>query len=364
MTLMRLTQQWFAVAAVVALCLASGSGLRAAPSAEDYTAVNLAIAEGHILPRYRLLARATVALEQDSMAFCSKDTDPTTEPLRARYHDAMDAWMGVQHVRKGPVELFMRNFRLQFWPDRKNSVGKELSRLSNAEDLEARLNDDFARRSVAIQGFPAVERLFFSKSFFSGDDLVQRSRNCSILLAITANFSSISADLVKEWEASLSPPAHSLIGAEGTQIQLAGLHTTLQLISDMKLGFPLGNSLEKAKPRRSESWRSGRSLRNIVLNLEALQALYLGEEGDGLQALLPDSEDSRQLDEAVRDGFSRALALAAAIDVSLGQAVEEPATRQQVEELQDAVTKLRQIVADPLSAALGLQLGFNELDGD
>jgi len=352
------------VLAAFVLCLAPHSAPRAAVDAEAYTAVNLALAEGHILPRYRELSRATAALDRAASAFCGAGAEQPIEPLREHYHRTMDAWMGVQHIRSGPVELFMRNFRLQFWPDRKNSVGKELARLSKAEDLEARLGDDFARRSVAIQGFPALERLLYSESFFGGGDNGHRPKSCRILSAITANLSSIASDLVEEWQGALSPPADRLRGAEGTQAYLAGLHTMLQMIGDMKLGFPLGKSLKKAKPRRSESWRSARNLRNVRLNLAALQALYLGEGGDGLRVLLPDSNAGRALDQDMQAQLSNAMGRVAAVGMPLAEAVSDPAARAQVEALRSALSELRTAVAGPFAAAIGLQLGFNELDGD
>src|SRR3546814_1763045 len=69
-------------------------GRAAAPAwaaAPDYQAVNTALVEDYVIPRYAAFAQATAALEGALAAAC-EDGRPTPEEAGAAYHNAMDAW--------------------------------------------------------------------------------------------------------------------------------------------------------------------------------------------------------------------------------------------------------------------------------
>ena len=143
---------------------------------------------------------------------------------------------------------------------------------------------------------------------------------------------------------------------------LKSLHTALQGVIALKLEAPLGASLEEAKPRRAESWRSGLSLANIRANLETADALYAAP--GGFSAALKTLTEGDELDQAIRQGFGRAFAQLDAIGSPLDAAVEDPAARAQVEALLTEVKGLRQLVSEQLAPALDLLVGFNAMDGD
>jgi hypothetical protein len=58
------------------------------------------------------------------------------------------------------------------------------------------------------------------------------------------------------------------------------------------------------------------------------------------------------------------IATARGINVPLARAVADPAARRQVEKLLLQIRALKQLVSQRLSAATGLVVGFNALDGD
>jgi predicted lipoprotein len=136
----------------------------------------------------------------------------------------------------------------------------------------------------------------------------------------------------------------------------------LQSVIALKLEAPLGTSLDQAKPKRAENWRSALSLPGIRANLETARAVYESPSGfgDTLQVLA--EED--QLDQALRRGFSRAFAQLDAVKLPLPTAVEDPAARAQLEALLAEIKGLRLLVSQELAPALGLLVGFNAMDGD
>ena len=113
-----------------------------------------------------------------------------------------------------------------------------------------------------------------------------------------------------------------------------------------------------------EEWRSGRALRDVRVNLAAARALYLGDGGFGLSDFVRDVAQAPEIDGRLRRGLDEAIAAVDKIPVPLESAVKSPRTRPAVERLLKDVRALRHLVAEQLTTALDMPLGFNALDGD
>lgn len=362
-----------AFAALAILFLAApalASAQEARVPAEAYAKVNAALVEHHVMPRYQHLVAATVDLSEASEGLCSDRDTTDLDAVRTRYHETMDAWMGVQHLRFGPVELFMRSFRLYFWPESQDKVAEAVRKLL-AEDEAGRFAPDrFRNTSVAVQGLPALEYLLYG-----GEPIAPGSKRCGLLTAIAANMRDMAAGIVADWQGSKTNFA-AMVYAPGpdnryfathkdaTLAFFKSLHGGLQTLADIRLKPVLGDSIGTARPQLVESRLSERALRNVRGNLAALEALYLGEGGAGLGTLGRDYGNDAELDPLMRRAFRLTRETARAIEGPLAEAVSDPERRPEVEKLLTQVLALKQIVRTRLAAALELQVGFNALDGD
>jgi predicted lipoprotein len=347
-----------------------------ARAAEPWQAANQVLVDEHIVPRYQALAAATVRLDERSRTFCARPDSPGLAGLRAEFQRTMDAWMGIQHLRFGPVDLYLRYSRFQLWPDKHNTAERQLRKALAEQDVAQLAEDKFPYASVALQGLSAYERLLYG----DGDDIERFSGAegpaypCQLLAAIAHNLNRMAADVLREWTTA-KPSYREIVLAAGpgnsyfesseefSARLLNNLYTSLQVIVDQKLMLPLGASATEANPRRAESWRSRRSLRNIALNLEAAEALYLAAYA------VPLKTDARSapLDQDIRRAFAQALQEARAIEPPPGSADEgwqSPEQRPELERLLVATSELKRLLGGPLPSALGLSLGFNSLDGD
>jgi len=333
--------------------------LLASPAAAaDYAALNAAAVERHVLPGYAALAAATARLDAEARASCVD-----VPALQAAWRGAMRAWQGVQHIRFGPVELFQRHARFAFWPDPRNVAGRQLAELFAQRVPEAIAPHSFAVGSVAVQGLGAMERALFEPE--QAKALAGDAYRCDWLRASAANVATMAREVEAEWRgpprdfarrfSSATPGGTYADAREATLDLFKSLHSAVELVADHKLARPLGDKPEAARPRLAESWRSTASLDNAVANLEAARGLY-----DALAAGVAD----KALDAELRKSFADALAAAAAIGRPLEEAVVERRDRVKVERLQRAATQLKGLLADRLSKALDLPLGFNALDGD
>ncbi len=338
-------------------------------STADERHYNLQAVDDYILPGYAQLEARTRQLAQETARFCPQPDATGLQRLRELYHLAMDSWQFIQPVRIGPIEQELRGYRLQFWPDKRHSVSRHLTRLLEQADTEALNADDFARGSVAVQGFSALERLLFepgveAQRFGSSDD--GRFR-CRLMLAITRNLAGIVRQLSAQWrpgEASHRELiASAVLGnsayaddAEVSARLFNGLYTQLESMLDEKLRAPLGASLQQARGKRSESWRSARSLRNLAHNLDGVGRLT---ESAFLSRLA-----DPPLQRKILDQLARSHAVLEQIELPLWRAVADPTQRPRVEALLAALSELKLMVVGELAAALEIPIGFNSLDGD
>ena len=122
----------------------------------------------------------------------------------------------------------------------------------------------------------------------------------------------------------------------------------LEFIIDQRLARPLG-SFDKPHPERAESIASGRSLRNVLLSLQALRAM--------VETLTPDVPKTFA-------AFDRAIDLAEGLDDPTFAGVVTPEGRLRVEILQQSVAALRDTALGELGPELDVGIGFNAADGD
>lgn len=343
-------------------------------AASPWPAANRAIVDEHVIPRYRHLDEVAAELDQHTRKFCAAPDAAGLADVRAAFQRMMDAWMEVQHIRFGPVELYLRYNRFQLWPDKHNTAERQLGKALAGKDTAQLADGKFPYASVALQGLSAYERLLYDSDtdvagFRAGEG--GDSYPCLLLTAIAHNLARMSEDIYQEWTAGAPPYRDIVFGAEQgnsyfessdefSARMLNNLYTSLQFIVDQKLLSPLGATPAEANPRRAESWRSRRSLRNILLNLESAKSLYLTAYSAPLRA----DKRNAALDRDIRKAFTRAIKAARDIKQPLYDALQSEARRRPVEDLLAAASELKRLLGVPLPAALGLPLGFNSLDGD
>lgn len=338
----------------------------------DYARINAALVQHHVLPRYVQLSAATDRFANAVSDFCAGTGEAGHARIQARFHDVMDAWMRIRHVHFGPIELFMRGYRFYFWPQARGKVADAIRALVEAGDETAFLPSRISQANVAVQGLLAAETLLYDPRY-PGARGSAGAVDCRVLAAIAGNMRAMAADTLGEWQEGETPFIHvlaepgpqSLYFRDHREVTLAffeSLHDSLQLIAEVKLGPVMGDTIQTARPHLAESRLSGRSLRNVIDNLEALQALYHGEGGPGLGDLTKTVD--LELDRLLRKAFRLTLLTARSIGRPLEEAAADPSLRAKFEKLVLQVRALRQIVRGQLGPALALSVGFNALDGD
>jgi len=343
--------------------------LAQAPSEQRWQAFNQGVIDQHIVPNYRALAQSSVELDTSIKNYCADQTSDKLTRARQAFTQGQQAWQKIQHIQFGPVTLLMRNFSLQYWPDKKNLAGRQLNSLLK-EALQGEGHTEyngefFARASVAVKGFPALERMLFEQKILL--QLPTNSGYCPLMSAIGEHVAQNTQEIVSEWDAewdnyqNYSEEAVYISAQEAATDILKALVEPIEAISDGKIAAPLGAQLDKMRWRKSESWRSGQSVANIRSNLTALRHLYSGVDGASLKALLVESGE-QPLATRIDRQFTEVIQ--ALSNVSEPNKMQyQQAQFDALVNIQDQLKRLSDSLHQSMQP-LQISLGFNRRDGD
>ena len=317
--------------------LALAFALIASPVFADVNAV----LENHILPGHAALAISTQTLSESAAADCTPDA------VIPAFHAAYDDWISISHIQFGPLEDQGLTLAMAFWPDPKDRTARAIARLTSVSDPIVDDRVAFFDVSAAAQGFTALERVLFEAQ--SDEDYA-----CRLTQAMAAGLADKAAALNAGWadHADLLRNAGQndryQSETEAKRALFTALSTGLEFLHDQRLGRPLG-TFDRPRPKRAEARRSERSLRHVILSLDALEDLAVTLAGE-----VPQTEAA----------FAQARARAVALEDPTLAGVSNPAKRFKVEVLQQAVRAIQVAVIEDIGTPLGVQAGFNALDGD
>jgi uncharacterized protein len=273
------------------------------------------------------------------------------EMLRPAWNAAFDAWLGVAHVRIGPVEEDGRSLAIAFWPDPKGIGAKQQAAMIASEDPMGLDPVAFQDASIAVRGLTAMERLLYPEAPLTGD------YPCALMATTAADLAQMARDVEAGWQAEFATDlltagqpgnARFLSETEARQAMFTQLVTGIEFIKDMRIGRPLG-TFDAPRPDRAEAQASGRAQRNIVLSLQALR---------GYAAVLdPGAQNTLR-------AFDRAIATAMALPDPTLANVADPTGRLKLEILGQEVQALQETAITEIGGSLGVGVGFNAADGD
>lgn len=345
---------------LICLCLlflAPGMPAKAEPPPIDYAALYAHVLKVHLRPRYQAVEAQTKALTGAIDSLCQAPDAPRLEAARAAFHGVSDAWQAIEHMRTGPATSLNAHARLNFWPDERDRVGKHLRGLLSSGDAGRVAPADFAQGSVAVQGLPALERLLFGDKALDGLKAADAPVTpCKVARAIAANIAAIAQDLMKAWAAD---PLRGSDAKKATADLFTNLAGGLGAVADMKIGAPLGEKTGRTWPKKAEQWRSDRSLRNIAIDVQALEDLFAAMSdgaGPAFKGTSGDKQNRYQFQSLIKEVKNIGTSMQAALDDETG--------RLRLKVAAGSLRDMRDLVIGSMTGPLGLILGFNSFDGD
>lgn len=322
-----------------------------------------AIGEDVIAPAYAELDDKAEALEQAVENFCNAPTEDHGS-LEDAWREAMLAWQEIQHVAVGPIESENRRYRLQWYPDRSDTVRKEVDdALSESDPLTEQV---IAGRPVGIQGLPALEYLFFEVGGLHSAD--RGPRRCELARAVAANVSTIAGEVADPWLEN-GAYVEDFVNATGDDFTerddvliaiLEALGVQAEFIGDQKLK----PAIDGSNAESLESHYAAHSAENISANIGGLDALFEAEADDAYR--LRDYMERVHEADSITERLDTELTAAADHIDGFEGSLEDVVTGMvsgAADSLYDAVQEIADLAVETAAEA-GVQLGFNNQDGD
>jgi predicted lipoprotein len=125
----------------------------------------------------------------------------------------------------------------------------------------------------------------------------------------------------------------------------------------------LGPSRSAARPDLAENQLSGRSVRNLALNLRSAAAMYGDTDSRraSFATLVQAQPGGIALNARLRALFAAAMAAVEAIPAPLDRAVVDSQARAAVEDAYRQVEQLRNTFRDEVPNAIGITLGYTQV---
>ena len=114
----------------IAYALAGMSLLACSGSGDPYQQTSAALAEQVIYRAHQQWQASNQQLASSAKEFCQGEQD--LEQTRADFLQAQQAWAGLQPLLIGPLNEGNRAWQVQFWPDKKNLVARQVKQFLKA----------------------------------------------------------------------------------------------------------------------------------------------------------------------------------------------------------------------------------------
>jgi len=345
--------------------LASVSLLACSSSDDPYQQTSAALGEQVIYRAHQQWQASNQQLVGSAQEFCQGEQD--LAQTRNDFLRAQQAWAVLQPLLIGPLNEGNRAWQVQFWPDKKNLVARQVKQF-----LKANPEPDLAaveRASVVVQGLSAYEYVLFDAEIDLSDN-AQKQRYCPLLQNIALHQQRLANEVIGQWQGKdgmlaqlttfpnqrYAEPLEALTAILQAQvISLDGLKK--------KLGTPLGRSDKNiAQPYQAQSWRSQASLSNLSAEVESALALWQGVDTHSLRSLL--AIEHADLVKHIDAAYLQAQQELAAFKQPLTALLADEQQRQALFTLYDSFDRLHRLHEKEVAQALGVQLGFNAHDGD
>ncbi len=338
-----------------------------APTPEQTTALLTALTDKLIYPGYEQLAVESSALTTVLDTYCAAPETISRADVENQFHRLLDAWQSIQIIQFGPVHESKGTARFQFWPDKRGTGQRQLRAVLNNQDESVLEPGALAQKSVALGDLQALEYVLFNDPEALS---TPGSFACRYAQAIARRQTTQASELVSLWQdGGYRDQVVNAAGgtdaffdeAEAAGRFLNSLAATIDIVRLQKLDRPMGLTLADARPKRTENWRSRRSLRNIQLNMESVRLFLTVENGFGDLLTRIGKEATAQETEVL---VAEIISDIESFDQSLSDLVEDAEARSDLESLLSKLRSLESLVRERLAPELGLVPGFNATDGD
>ncbi len=324
--------------------------------------------DGFIRPGYRDFHLAAGVLDERMDELCNQPSPAALDVAKASFANAARAWAHIEIVRTGPAIEENRFERILFYPDRKSTGLKQVQALLAEPDEAATRVTALKDKSVAMQGFGALE---FVLAGTGSESLAtpEGSFRCRYGRAVAQNIGQIAAELVALWDLpdgvqqdwkEPGPDNPLFRNEQEAMTALLGILVHgAEMLRDQRIETFYKGEDKPVFPKQAIFWRSQNTWTMVEGNLHGLRDLI---RTSGMVDLLP--SDQHSIIDSTEFVLKSLLRVVGQMDVDIEAAAADPAGRRKLDFLlingRDLITRLN----DQYGGAIGLTSGFSFSDGD
>lgn len=334
--------------------------------AESITPVRAAI-DGFIRPNFERFADISQLMAEDVEPLCESPSEETLKDARSAFRSAATAWARVEFIRAGPLSAGNRAERILFWPDRRGTGLRQVQAALANKDESVLTVGDLSQKSVALQGFGALEYLLFGTG--SENLATAGGYRCAFAVAVAQNISANARDVSDAWIDKGGYSGIWLTPGPENESYRTGSEALAELVGILAHGFEMVRD-QRLKPiapenrrpglhKRALFWRSDMTVSAINANLAGMQSLFVVS---GLADAL--KHDQRWLAGSIAFEFSNARKTISGIELPIDQVVENVEQSSKLAYLLVVTRSLQRLVGEELANDIGLSTGFSPMDGD
>ncbi|MHA6687013.1 imelysin family protein [Mesorhizobium sp. A556] len=324
--------------------------------------------DGFIRPAYASLHDHAATLTTTMRALCEAPSPGNLVKARAEFSGAVEAWSTVEIITFGPIRENNRLERMLFWPDRKSIGLKQVQAALADKDATATDPARLSGKSVAMQGFGALEFVLYgtgAEALATSDDPYR----CAYGAAVAGNIETMAGDVAADWDKKdgfaelwANPGPDNPLYRDGNEAvtELMGVFINeLEMVRDVRLNGFFGANPEADKPKQAIYWRSGNTAASLAANLDGMDRLFtVSHVGDAL------SPEAHWMADSTHILLANGAADARAVTGPIGEALADPARRAKLDHFALVTSTLSGLIGTRMTAEFGLTAGFSSLDGD
>ncbi len=325
-----------------------------------------------ILPLYQESFAQAKHLQETIEKVCQQPSEINLNLVKEQWGKALGAWQKALVARFGPTTEEHIDLRVYFYPIKKSQIKSYLKQ--NEPVTLAMLR----RKGVGAQGFATLEYLLFSRDSNTPSlltsDFVLGTQKCHYLQANVAAIVEVQKEIYTQWDkkyadaiqyAGTSKQAEFIEAQQALEL-LVGKLDQMAVSLSKRLGKALGKAKQlsgkdpersSVNPHQLEAWRSGKTLAIYHANIAGIQ--HLLNQGGLLEPVKV--QGHHELIEKLQNNFN-AIEQLQFENGDLFHTIEQKKLAQ-ADQLYDALLLLSSNIKQ-LAKILGVQLGFNDQDGD
>lgn len=351
-------------------CSKSNSGATG-PTGTNIDSALVNLGANIILPAFQNLSGAMVSLDASITAFTQSPDASSLANAQAAFKAAYLSWETCSEYGFGPAsDQLLLTTTVNVFPADSTTIKSDISSGSYTIDGISNLK---------AQGFPAIDFLLFG-----ADDATTLSRYTTdrtaanakkYLSAIVASIKTKAAAVTTAWSAGGGN--YLAVFTAGTGVNAGSSLSLLMnafiqdydiVLKSYKLGIPIGKygaTILPQAPNKVEAYYSGISLQLMIQQVKALQNIYLGGTGYGIDDKVIASKaqvNGVPLNDAIIAEFTALLAKLSALQDPLSAAIVN--NNAAVNDAYTEATKLVVLLKVDLSSAMAVKISFQDDDGD